>query len=275
LSQPVEQAHLDKWLAGERERWTAYDSAVRKYATVRKLLREIPTEVAFIQKVQGILGVTPSDAEREKITRIFFDKPETSVTTKPAGKGLINEGAAEYITRLKNGGYAIPLPKEEELREYLIQIASDAARLFDQPWSNMATRGGNYRIVNGNKYVKLLRFLDAVRTDNRTELVKYHKLEGEFSGITNEAFADPYGLFRLGKVVLELYCFANLHKKDVRIYNSKVAELTGFFGDVDVEDFRGLFSFFETYSKFAAQKYASTWLDKQPKFVEMVTSGSN
>lgn len=269
MSQSAEEL-LKAWLGGEASRWGEYDSPVNRYITVRQLLRSIPTEKAFIAMVEQIMGLPPNPADTEKIQRIFYDKPQTSVTTTPAGKALISEGAGEYIARLKAAGYQLALPKEDRLRQYLIEVATDTAKLFDQPWSNMATRGGNYRIVNGNKYLKLLRFLDLVRADDRAELEKFYKLEGEFTGISDEAFADQYGLFRLGKVVLELYCFANLHRPDVRIYNSKVAGLSELLGEVSADDFKGLFPFFKKYSDFIAAKYPTTWLDKQQKYIDLV-----
>jgi hypothetical protein len=82
--------------------------------------------------------------------------------------------------RLRKNGYVLSVQADQQLTEYLVKIGLDAAKLFDQPWSNMASRGQNYQIVNGNNYLKLLRFLDAVRTDNREELKKYSSLQGEF-----------------------------------------------------------------------------------------------
>ncbi|MGD0145925.1 MAG: hypothetical protein ABSB53_03615 [Nitrososphaerales archaeon] len=266
---------LVKWTGGEREKWEEYETSVKKYLTVRRLLNEIPSESKFLEDIARVLEVKLSPEESAKLRRIFFNHMVTPVEVeRGVGIAIINEGANAYVKRLTDAGYPLTPPRSDEIKNYLILVGTNSAKLFDQPWSNMATRGANYRIVNGNKYIKLLRFLDSVRADNRAGLSKYHKLEGEYESIEPEVFNDEYALYRFGTVILKLYCFANLHRRDVHIYNSKTEEVGSLYGSIEVEDFGGLFKFFQSYEQFVKARYALTWLDKQPDFVKMITSVS-
>ncbi len=269
------QDALKNWTAGEREKWKSYPDSIQKYVTVKKLLSSIPTESKFLEDAAAIIGLQGGAQVINQLAPLFFEKPTIFPSVKSdVGKTWIKEGAKEYPSRLKANGYKLSQQAEKQLTEYLVKVASDAAKLFDQPWSNQPTRGGNYRIVNGNKYLKLLRFIDTVRADNREELKKYYNLQGEFTAITSTAYGDPYAFFRLGKVTRELYCFANLERPDVHIHNTKTDEIKDLYGkDVNVENFADLFTFFSDFEAFVKSKYNTTWLDTQPDFRKMVNSG--
>lgn len=268
-----EQA-LEKWLGGERANWPDYGKAITKYLNVQSLLKAVPTEKQFLAEIGSMLGLQASEVQTDKFRGIFLAKQETGVEPgRGAGPRYIKEAAPEYVTRLRANGYTVDKEAEDKIIAYLVKTAEACTDLFKQPWSNYM--GSHYKTVNGNKYVKLLKFIDAIRTDNREELKKYGKLEfdGDFADIPPEQFSDEYKLYNFGMSAIELYCHVHLHKPGIYICNNKTGKVSSVTGANSVDDYTGLFKFFEIYDQFVKGRYKTTWLDKQETWLKAVGEG--
>lgn len=263
--------YLENWLKGGRESWSRFDEYLKKYNRSHELLDRIPSADSFIGNILALLTVTAKKrpVSREIIGDVFSQKSEKSWEKGKGGKERILSGIDDYIGLLKQQ-LGISEDEAVAVQRYLSDLSDPILQLLSLPFSLKGTMGGDYRIFNGNKYVKLLRFLDHIRGDDKEELKKYQNYTETELKSDPELYLKPYRFYGLYTLLFELYGIVNLHRNSVYIYNSRIALKEFGYEFKNGNNFQDLFAFFTVYDRFTAEKYGNFVIDKKRNLIDML-----
>lgn len=265
--------YLEEWMKEKRESWQRYDYYIKKYNESQELLSKIPSADRFIKDILAILKDTANahPVSESNLERIFSQKSERSWEAGKNGDVRILSGTEDYIDILKQQ-IGITLNEADEVRKYLTELNNTVLKLLSIPSSIRATYGLNYKILNGNKYVKLLRVLDQIRRNDTEELKKYQNYTDNDLKSDTTLYENHYRFYRLSAPLLELYSIANLHLESVYIYNSRIV-LKEFGYEYKVPyNFKDLFDLFPVYERFVSEKYKSFVIYKRQNLRDMLPS---
>ena len=263
--------YLQKWLNGERESWPRFGEYLNKYNRSHELLAKIPSADEFTENIMTLLKSTAGAGKvnREIIENIFSQESEKSWEKGKDGMERISSGIGDYIDLLRRQ-LEISDNEAEAVQKYLSDLTDPVIQLLRLPFSFKGTIGGDYRIFNGNKYVKLLRFLDQIRRDDREALKNYRNYTNSESKSDPKLYRDPNRFFGLYTLLLELYGIVNLQRNSVYIYNSRIALRDLGYEYKEPSNFQDLFAFFTVYDKFVAEKYKDFAIDKIQNLIDLL-----
>ena len=266
--------YLDEWLKGKRDSWTKYGDYLKKYNESHDLLDEIPSVESFINAIMGILKNTANSHQLNKsvLEKIFSQKSARSWESGRTGEERISSGMEDYIEILKQQA-GISANEADAVREYLTDLNDKILKLLGVPFS--IKFGLNYKILNGNKYVKLLTLLDQIKRDDREELKRYQNFTDSDLKSDATLYENRIRFYGLTSPILELYCIVNLHRDSVYIYNSRIVLKKFGYGYKDPNTFKDLFDFFPIYDRFVSEKYTSFVIDTRQNLRTMLHPSLN
>ena len=265
--------YLEKWLNGERESWPRFGEYLNKYNRSHELLAKIPSADEFTENIMTLLKSTAGAGKvnREIIENIFSQESEKSWEKGKGGMKRISSGIGDYIDLLRRQ-FEISENEAEAVQKYLSDLTDPVIQLLRLPFSFKGTIGGDYKIFNGNKYVKLLKLLDQIRKDDRAALKKYRNYTDKEEKLEPKLYLDPNRFFGLYNLLFELYGIVNLHRNSVYIYNSRIA-LKEFGNNFKTpSNFQELFVLFQVYDSFVSNEYGNFVIDKRQDLRDMLSS---
>jgi len=264
--------NLNEWKKTKRKDWDQYDESIKKYNEAREKLQAIPSVDKFVDDIRQILHLQENNAEdySEKIKQIFSQKSESS-WEKGKGEERMKNGINDYIKFLDEA-FKLNDAAKNDISDYLDKLNDKILPVLKIPYSIRGAGGIEFRIINGNKYIKLLKLIDDIRNDRRDELRKYKKFTRADLEKKQVSYTDNDYIFGLSNAVFELYGIANLHLDGVYIYNSKV-KLDNFGYHVNkVSTFADLFDLFDKYDKFVNELYRDFYITSNDDYLKKITS---
>ncbi len=263
--------YLEEWMKEKRESWQRYDYYIKKYNESNDLLSRIPSVESFINDILTILKGTANAhlLSESFLENIFSQKSERSWESGKSGKERISSGTEDYIDILKQQ-VGISAIETDAVRKYLTGLNDKVLKLLSVPSS--IKYGLNYNILNGNKYVKLLRVLDQIRRNDTEELKKYQNYTDNDLKSDATIYGNRYRFYRVSAPLLELYSIVNLHRDSVYIYNSRIVLKEFGYEYKDPYNFKELFDLFPVYDRFVSEKYSSFAIDRRQNLRAMLPS---
>lgn len=265
--------YLEEWMKEKRESWQKYDYYIKKYNESQDLLSKIPSADRFIRDILAILKDTTNEhpVSESNLEKIFSQKSERSWEGGKNRDERISSGTDDYIDILKQQ-IGITPNEADAVRKYLTELNDNVLKLLSIPSSIRATYGLQYKILNGNKYVKLLRVLDQIRRNDTEELKKYQNYTDNDLKSDTTLYGNHYRFYRLSVPLLEMYSIANLHLESVYIYNSRIVLKEFGYEYKDPYNFKDLFDLFPVYERFVSEKYRSFAIYKRQNLRDMLPS---
>ena len=265
--------YLEEWMKEKRESWQKYDYYIKKYNESQDLLSKIPSADRFIRDILVILKDTTNEhpVSESNLEKIFSQKSERSWEGGKNRDERISSGTDDYIDILKQQ-IGITPNEADAVRKYLTELNDNVLKLLSIPSSIRATYGLQYKILNGNKYVKLLRVLDQIRRNDTEELKKYQNYTDNDLKSDTTLYGNHYRFYRLSVPLLEMYSIANLHLESVYIYNSRIVLKEFGYEYKDPYNFKDLFDLFPVYERFVSEKYRSFAIYKRQNLRDMLPS---
>ena len=264
------EKYLEKWKNDERQKWRRYNEYLDRFIEVKRIMELLPAPDKFASNILEMLKEQKTDslANKDAIIEIFSRKSPSS-WAELEGIERVSQGNNDYIEFLENELGEIDQDIKLKINSYLEQLNKNIRDLINKTFATHAARGNTFRIINGNKYIRILSLIQFIRTDDREELAKYRYASGVRNPSEGE-YKDPYLFRTLGHIIFELYGIANLIRDKVYIYNSRIA-LSKFGYKIGPPiDFAGLFIYMNEYDLFARDKYKDYFLDKDEKFTRKV-----
>lgn len=268
--------YLNKWLDVERKSWPKYIDYINKYKKSYEFLNKIPSSDEFIHKILELLGSNPQVVKftDKDIEGIFSEMSEKSWDHQRSAKDRISSGINDYIDLLRDR-LRISESEAAAVQTYISDLTEPILHLIRLPFSYYSQSAEDYKIFNGNKYIKLLRFLDQIRENNIEELKKYENYKEAELELNPALYRNPYKFFGLSTLLFELYGIVNLDKDSVYIYNSRIVLAELGYKFKKPKNFQDIFDIFEKYDKFVAEKYTNFIIDKNPDLINALPQSLN